>query len=76
MRRQARRGIALVDPLNDALTAIGRACSGDARADVAAFLELDAVFAPLGGDVRFAAALTAAYAALGDGSPRALAKVL
>jgi fructuronate reductase len=76
VRRQARNGVALVDPLNDALTAIGTACTGDARADVAAFLTLDAVFAPLASDARFVAALAAAYATLGDGSPAAVANAL
>jgi len=66
VRRQARNGVALADPLDDALTGIGRECSGDAQADVAAFLRLDAVFAPLSGDLRFATALREAYAALGD----------
>jgi fructuronate reductase len=60
--------------LNEALTAVGRACSGDAPHDVAAFLSLDAVFGRLASDVRFAAALRTAYAALGDGSPAAVAK--
>jgi fructuronate reductase len=76
VRRQARHGVPLVDPLNDALTAIGRACSGDAHADVAVFLTLDAVFAPLSGDSRFVTALCAAYASLGDGSPQAVAQAL
>jgi fructuronate reductase len=75
-RRQARNGVALVDPLNDALTGIGRDCTGDARADVAAFFTLDAVFAPLSADERFAKALRAAYAALADGSPAAVRKAL
>jgi fructuronate reductase len=68
VRRQARNGVVLVDPLNDALTAIGKTCTGDAGADVPAFLTLDAVFAPLSGDARFVAALGKAYTALGDGS--------
>ncbi len=76
VRRQARAGIALEDPLHDALTAIGRACNGDARHDVAAFLKLDAVFGPLAADARFAAALRAAYSRLGDGSPGAVAEVV
>jgi fructuronate reductase len=72
VRRQARAGVALEDPLNDRLTAIGRACTGDAAADVAIFLGLDAVFGPLGRDGRFTAALRGAYARLGDGSPAAI----
>jgi fructuronate reductase len=34
------------------------------------------VFAPLSADARFVAALRTAYAALGDGSPAAVAKTL
>jgi fructuronate reductase len=76
VRRQASAGVALEDPLNDALTVIGRACSGDAQADVAAFLTLDAVFGRLAGDARFAMALQAGYAALGDGTPATVAQAL
>lgn len=76
VRRQANAGVALVDPMNETLSAIGRTTTGDAAHDVAAFLALDAVFAPLSGDARFAAALRAAYAALGDGSPDAVAQAL
>ncbi len=75
VRRQANAGVALVDPLADALADIGRATTGDAS-DVDAFLRLDVVFAPLSGDARFVAALRGAYAALGDGSPDAVAKAL
>lgn len=74
--RQAKGGIALVDPLDEALRRIGRAATGDARHDVAAFLALDPVFAPLAGDARFVDALRAAYAALGDGGPGAIASAL
>jgi fructuronate reductase len=76
VRRQARAGVALEDPLNDALTAIGRACGRDAQADVAAFLTLDAVFGRLASDARFAMALQAGYAALGDGTPATVAQAL
>jgi fructuronate reductase len=76
VRRQARNAVPLVDPMDEALRAIGRACSGDAPADVAAFLTLDAVFGPLAGELRFSAALRNAYATLGDGSPAAVAKAL
>lgn len=76
VRRQARDGVALVDPLDQALGAIGRACSGEPRADVARFLALDAVFAPLSADARFASALSRAYALLGDASPAAVEKAL
>jgi len=76
VRRQARNGVALVDPLNDALSAIGRACTGDAHTDVGTFLALGAMFAPLSAEPRFVAALRVAYAALGDGSPAAVARSL
>jgi fructuronate reductase len=76
VRRQAHAGVPLVDPLDEKLRSIGRACCGDARTDIAAFLTLDTVFAALSGDARFAAALSTAYAALGDGSAAAVAKAL
>nr|WP_241093517.1 mannitol dehydrogenase family protein [Xanthomonas sp.] len=69
VRRQARNGVALVDPLGETLSGIGRSATGDAGHDVSAFLALDAVFAPLSKDARFAQTLRSAYAALGDGSP-------
>ena len=75
VRRQANAGVALVDPLADALADIGRATTGDAS-DVDAFLRLDAVFAPLSGDAHFVAALRGAYAELGDGSPDAVVRAL
>ena len=75
VRRQAHRGVALVDPLNDALSAIGRAANGGA-ADVEAFLGIEAVFAPLSADPRFAAGLRRAYAALGDATPDAVARAI
>ena len=74
--RQARAGEALVDPLADALTTLGRDATGDAGRDTAAFLELDAVFAPLSSDPRFVAALTRAYAALGECDRAAVASAL
>lgn len=76
VRRQANRGVAIVDPLNDALTGLGKACNGDAQHDVAAFLKLDAMFAGIRDDARFVAALQRAYTALGDGAPAAVAKAL
>lgn len=76
VRRQARNGVALVDPLEQALSDIGRATTGDAQADVAAFMALDAVFAPLSGDARFVEALREAYAALGDASPSSVVRAL
>ncbi|MBU8975832.1 MULTISPECIES: mannitol dehydrogenase family protein [unclassified Lysobacter] len=76
VRRQANAGVALVDPMNEALSAVGLATNGDAVHDVAAFLQLDAVFASLSEDARFVEGLCAAYAALGDGSPDAVARAL
>ncbi|MEQ8036795.1 mannitol dehydrogenase family protein [Xanthomonas sp. WHRI 6106] len=76
VRGQACIGVALVDPLNDALGALGRAATGDAAADVARFLTLDAVFGTLAADSRFADALGKAYLALGDATPGQVATVL
>jgi fructuronate reductase len=74
--RQAQAGVALVDPLDDALRDIGRASIGEAAGDVDAFLALDAVFAPLAGDARFVEALRKACAALGAATPAAVARAL
>jgi len=76
VRRQARNGVALVDPLDAALSDIGRAASGDAWNDVQAFLELDAVFGALSGDARFVSTLRTAYASLGDTTPAAVSQAL
>ncbi|WP_372382539.1 mannitol dehydrogenase family protein [Xanthomonas sp. NCPPB 1068] len=76
VRRQAGIGVALVDPLNDALGALGRAATGDAAADVARFFTLDAVFGTLAADSRFADALAKAYLALGDAAPGQVETVL
>ncbi|MDI9238439.1 mannitol dehydrogenase family protein [Lysobacter sp. LF1] len=76
VRRQANAGVALVDPLNDALVSVGAATTGYADADVRAFLSLESVFAPLSGDARFVAALRSAYAVLGDASPDAVEQAL
>jgi fructuronate reductase len=77
VRRQARNGVALVDPLADVLTSVGRACTGDAAGDVDAFLQLDTVFAaPLSRDARFIHSLQAAYAALADGTPASVSQTL
>lgn len=77
VRRQARHGVALVDPLNDALTAVGQACNGNAAHDLDAFLQLETIFpAPLSQDARFIHALRAAYAALADGSPASVSQTL
>jgi len=76
VRRQAQRGVAIVDPLADALATIGAAATGDAAHDVAALLRLENVFAPLASDPRFVEALHVAYAALGDATPAAVARAL
>ena len=76
VRRQVARGVAIVDPLADALVRLGRACTGDPVRDVEAFLRLDPVFGALSGDPRFVHVLRAAYARLGDGLPGAVAAVL
>jgi fructuronate reductase len=44
--RQAKAGVAIVDPDATRLAAIGSACSGDARADVARFAVCDSVLPP------------------------------
>ena len=74
--RAARAGADLVDPLAVQLLETGRAANGDATHDVDAFLATGPVFEPLAADERFAAALRAAYAALGDASPAAVARTL
>lgn len=76
VRRQARRGVALVDPLADVLAGLGRAATGDAKGDVAAFLALSPVFDPLAADARFVVALEAAYAVLGEGNPAVVRRTL
>jgi len=68
VRRQARAGIALVDPLAERLAGIGRAATGEAEEDVASFLRLEPVFGGLADDARFMTALRKAYGALGEGS--------
>ncbi|KAF1685317.1 mannitol dehydrogenase [Pseudoxanthomonas broegbernensis] len=76
VRRQARRDVALVDPLAETLAGIDHSADADAARDVDAFLRLDAVFAPLSADARFADALRRAYATLGDATPAAVARAL
>lgn len=76
VRRQARAGVALVDPLAEELARIGRAMTGKAAADADVFLGIDAVFGPLAREPQFVAALRDAMAALGDGSPAAVADAL
>jgi len=76
VRRQASRGVALADPMNEVLTAVGLACTGEAARDVPGFLALDPVFSTLSGDARLVGALQRAYAALGDASPDAVSRAL
>ena len=76
VRRQAQRSAALVDPLDDVLSEIGRAATGESGRDVAAFLALTAVFAPMSGDERFVIALRGAYAAFGEASTGAVSRAL
>jgi fructuronate reductase len=65
--RQAKAGVAIVDPDAARLAEIGNACTGDARADVARFAVCDAVFPPaLFGEERFRSALESAYAKLAE----------
>ncbi|TWB63499.1 mannitol dehydrogenase family protein [Nitrospirillum viridazoti] len=67
VRRRAAEGAGLTDPLAPTLLDIGTRCDGT-RADVDRFLALEVMFAPaLATDTRFRAALTDAYARLGDG---------
>lgn len=42
--REAKNGVALADPLNEKLTAVGQACTGDVAADLPRFLALREVF--------------------------------
>jgi fructuronate reductase len=78
VRRQARAGVALVDPMSEVLTGIGRGAIGDAGRDVEAFLKLDAVFAPLSQDVRFVETLRAVCAMLSadNGGPKGVETAL
>ena len=60
--RQAKAGVAIVDPDAARLASIGTACTGDARADVARFAVCESVLPPaLMGEERFRAALETAY---------------
>lgn len=68
--RQARNGVAIVDPLADNLARIGT------TGDVDAFLALDGVFGALAGDTRFTTALRAAHAALAPATPDAVRHAL
>lgn len=69
VRRQAHAGVALVDPLGDALGTLVRSAIDDAGTAMSTFLALETVFGALAADPRFTEALQAAYAALGKGTP-------
>ena len=63
---RAKAGEAITDPLADRLAEIGAATTGEAKADVAAFLALDSVFpSALATNPTFVAALEKAYTDLG-----------
>jgi fructuronate reductase len=63
--RQAKAGVAIVDPDAARLAEIGKACTGDARADVARFAVCEAVIPPaLLADEKIRRALETAYTRL------------
>ena len=77
VRRAAAEGRPITDPMADRLLGIGRACGGAPSSDVARFLDLGTVFpAATAAAPRFRDALTAAYAALGTGSPADVRRAL
>jgi fructuronate reductase len=64
--RQAKAGVAIVDPDAARLTSVGGACTGDARADLARFAVFESVLPPsLMSDERFRKAIETAYDRLG-----------
>ncbi|HEY2591268.1 MAG TPA: mannitol dehydrogenase family protein [Steroidobacteraceae bacterium] len=63
--RQAKAGAKIVDPDAERLAAIGRACTGEARADIERFVALDTVIAPaVATHEHFSRPLERAYARL------------
>jgi fructuronate reductase len=65
IRRRAAEGAKIVDPLADRLVETAAACTGDAKADVARFLNLEPAFSrELAGNTVFVAALEKAYVEL------------
>ncbi len=58
---QAQAGIALADPMDAALRAVGNTAGGEGCDDVPAFLALRPVFGDLADEPRFVTALTRAY---------------
>jgi fructuronate reductase len=72
VRRQARAGAEIVDPLAAHLAELGRDATGEPAGDIARFLGLRAVFpAGLAASAPFRAAVEAAYAAFVGDAPRA-----
>jgi fructuronate reductase len=64
--RQAKSGIAIVDPDASRLASVGGACTGDARADLARFAVFESVLPPsLMSDEHFRKAIETAYDRLG-----------
>jgi fructuronate reductase len=64
--RQAKAGVAIVDPDSTRLASLGAACTGDARTDLAKFAVCESVLPPaLMADERFREALVTAYDRLG-----------
>ena len=64
--RQAKAGVAIVDPDAARLASVGAACTGDAREDLAKFAVCESVLPPaLMADERFRRALETAYDRLG-----------
>jgi fructuronate reductase len=60
--RQARAGVAIVDPEAERLTEVGRACTGEARSDVPRFAAFETVLPPaLFAEPAFRTALDTAY---------------
>ena len=67
VRMRAREGIELIDPLAARLAEIGKACTGEGVHDVPLFLGVENVFPrDVVGELRFEAALVAAYDTVGD----------
>jgi fructuronate reductase len=66
IERQAKAGVAIVDPDAARLTSVGSACTGDARADIARFAVFESVLpASLMCEERFRKVLETAYDRLG-----------
>ncbi len=76
VRRQARNGVAIVDPLAAALVTTAGHCPGNPHGDVRAFLGLDRVFGSRRNVPVLVDGLAAAYAALADGSAASVRQAL